>query len=179
MRDKRERDLAAQELQYKQSQLQETSVLGHTKQMGQEQIAHNKDKTMRDIAAAKESNRLAEVNLQRADSARPKPVAPKPAGAGPKNLGERRAGAAAEKPKEKPAPPPPKPFDAKPLIESHKGLMKHVSHMAQQHAELSRHVKQLLAAQAAKPAEAPKPKKRSGKVKLPSGGEMNFEMNDE
>jgi hypothetical protein len=38
-----------------------------------EEIAKMRDKTLRDIGAAKEGNRLAEVNMQRADKARPKP----------------------------------------------------------------------------------------------------------
>lgn len=81
-RDKRERDLAAAELEWKKNQTSETIGLGHTKAMGQEEIATAKNKTDRDIAAAKEANRLAEVNLKRHDSARtaampkPKPAAP-------------------------------------------------------------------------------------------------------
>lgn len=87
MRDKRERDLAANELQFKQSQMGETIGLGHTKAMGQEEIATAKNKTARDIAAAKEANRLAEVNLKRHDSARtaamPKPKPAPPSSKGP------------------------------------------------------------------------------------------------
>lgn len=86
-RDKRERDLAANELDFKKSQLSSNEVLGHTKAMTQEEIATAKNKTTRDIGAAKEANRLAEVNMTRAHSARDAAVKaakppPKPPGAG-------------------------------------------------------------------------------------------------
>ena len=80
-RDQREREIAGGELDFKKQQHADQMVALHTKQAGQEEIAQAKNKTTRDVAAAKESNRLAEVNMKRADSARPKPVAPKPSGA--------------------------------------------------------------------------------------------------
>jgi ethanolamine ammonia-lyase small subunit len=43
------------------------NLLGHAKTATQEEIAKMKDKTLRDIGAAKEGNRLAEVNMKRAD----------------------------------------------------------------------------------------------------------------
>ena len=83
MRDKRERDLAGQELSYKQLQLQHQTELGHVKTMTQEDIATKKDKTLRDIGAAKEANRLAEVNMKRAHEARKPPPKPPQPGKGP------------------------------------------------------------------------------------------------
>jgi len=56
-----------------------TESLGHNKTWSQEEIAKMKDKTQRDIGAAKEGNRLAEVNLKRADGARPQPRPVSPA----------------------------------------------------------------------------------------------------
>jgi hypothetical protein len=72
-RDKRETAAAQMDHEWRMSQSQNQLELGHTKTMTQEQIAARKDQTLRDIGAAKEGNRLAEVNLKRADSARPKP----------------------------------------------------------------------------------------------------------
>jgi type IV secretory pathway VirB10-like protein len=83
MRDKRERDLAAAANNLKTSAQQSQEFQGHIKTMTQDDIAKAKDKTLRDVAAAKESNRLAEVNLKRADGARPKPAPAKPPGKGP------------------------------------------------------------------------------------------------
>ncbi len=84
LRDKRERDLAGQEHEWRMAQLNETTVLGHTKTMTQEEIANKRDKTMRDIGAAKEANRLAEVNMKRAHEAKPKPAPVKKPGGPPK-----------------------------------------------------------------------------------------------
>lgn len=83
MRDKRERDLAAAANSLKTNAQQSQEFQGHIKTMTQDDIAKAKDKTLRDVAAAKESNRLAEVNLKRADGARPKPAPAKPPGKGP------------------------------------------------------------------------------------------------
>jgi hypothetical protein len=81
MRDQRERDIAGQEHAFRMQQLNSQEVLGHTKSATQEAIADKKDKTNRDIGAAKESNRLAEVNMARAHSVRPQP--PKAPSKGP------------------------------------------------------------------------------------------------
>lgn len=63
---------------WRMAMLNQTGAMGHIKQIATEEIAKGKDKTARDIAAAKESNRLAEVNLDRADKARPEPPKPAP-----------------------------------------------------------------------------------------------------
>ena len=68
-RNKRETDAANQTHEWRMQQLQQGLELGHAKGASQEEIAGNKNKTMRDIAAAKEGNRLAEVNIKRADGA--------------------------------------------------------------------------------------------------------------
>lgn len=80
-RDKRETQKDANDHEFRMKQLGVTELLGHTKTMTQESMANQKDKTLRDIGAAKESNRLAEVNLKRADGSRPQP--PKPQGSRP------------------------------------------------------------------------------------------------
>lgn len=63
-----------------------TEQLGHAKAASQEEIATNKNKTVRDVAAAKEGNRLSELNLKRADGAHERAAKaaepPKPPGKG-------------------------------------------------------------------------------------------------
>jgi hypothetical protein len=85
-RNTRETNKAQQDHEWRMSQLQNVTELGHLKQSGTEEIQNRKDKTARDIAAAKEANRLAEVNLKRHDNARtaamPKPK-PSPPSKGP------------------------------------------------------------------------------------------------
>ena len=180
MRDKRERDLAQQERDFKTSQLQNTTELGHMKTMTQEAIADKKDKTLRDTAAAKEANRLAEINMTRAHEARA--GAPKPAGEGKPPGG---AAKAPEKPKE-PERPQASPIDTKPLVDTIMEGHRHLSEaLATSHKNLSQHIAKLADAvhaqheAASKPAEPPKPRKRKGTATLPSGGKMSFEMNDE
>lgn len=68
-RDKRETNQTSLDHQWRMKQLDTTEALGHLKNMTQETIADNKNKTARDLGAAKEGNRLAEVNLKRADGA--------------------------------------------------------------------------------------------------------------
>lgn len=68
-RNKRETDAANQTHEWRMEQLRQGLELGHSKGASQEEIAMAKNKTARDIAAAKEGNRLAEVNIKRADSA--------------------------------------------------------------------------------------------------------------
>ncbi len=83
-RNKRETDAETNQHSWRMAQLQNQTELGHTKQIGQEEIADKKNKTARDVAAAKEANRLAEVNMKRAHEARPKPKpAAPPGGKGP------------------------------------------------------------------------------------------------
>ena len=76
-RDKRETTQMTLDHEWRMQQMQNIHELGHTKAMTQEAIADKKDKTQRDIGAAKEMNRLAEVNMQRAHEARKPPPAPK------------------------------------------------------------------------------------------------------
>ncbi|HTS55222.1 MAG TPA: hypothetical protein VMH26_18285 [Burkholderiales bacterium] len=68
-RDARERARDGMDHEWRMKQLGNTLELGHSKAMSQEEIAKMKDKTIRDIGAAKEGNRLAEVNIKRADAA--------------------------------------------------------------------------------------------------------------
>jgi hypothetical protein len=68
-RDKRETTHAAMEHEWRMKQTDNQNLLGHMKTSTQEDIARMKDKTIRDIGAAKEGNRLAEVNMKRADTA--------------------------------------------------------------------------------------------------------------
>lgn len=84
-RDKRETDKNNADHEWRMQGLNQTGELTHTKQMGQEALQQQKDKTTRDIAATKEANRLAEINLKRADGARTAAMPkPKPApGKGP------------------------------------------------------------------------------------------------
>lgn len=87
IRDKRERELAQNELDFKGKQLESSEFTSHMKTATQEDIADKKDKTMRDIGAAKEANRLAEVNMKRAHEARKGAIdaakpPPKPPGKG-------------------------------------------------------------------------------------------------
>lgn len=77
-RDKRETMVATNDHEWRMAQLQQTGELGHSKAASQEAIANARDKTTRDGLAAKESNRLAEVNMKRADTAR-QAATPKPA----------------------------------------------------------------------------------------------------
>ena len=83
MRDKRETNATQLEHQYRMQQLQSSEFQGHMKTMTQEDIATKKDKTLRDIGAAKEANRLAEVNMKRAHEARKPPPKPPQPGKGP------------------------------------------------------------------------------------------------
>jgi hypothetical protein len=68
-RDKRETDKNAMDHEWRMKQLDSNELLGHAKTQTQEAISAARDKTQRDIAAAKEGNRLAEVNMDRADKA--------------------------------------------------------------------------------------------------------------
>ena len=68
-RDKRETTQAQLDHQWRMQQVRTSEELGHLKNMTQETIADAKNKTQRDLGAAKEGNRLAEVNLKRADGA--------------------------------------------------------------------------------------------------------------
>ena len=68
-RHQRETSKDGMEHQWRMKQLDNQDLLGHMKTSTQEQIAVMRDKTMRDIGAAKEGNRLAEVNMDRADAA--------------------------------------------------------------------------------------------------------------
>jgi hypothetical protein len=77
-RNQREVQAMTLDHEFRMKQIDSQEFLGHTKTATQESIADKKDKTMRDIGAAKEGNRLAEVNMHRADSARPKPQPPRP-----------------------------------------------------------------------------------------------------
>jgi type IV secretory pathway VirB10-like protein len=83
VRDAREREIANNELAFKKGQAGSQEAQGHLKTMTQEAIANKKDKTMRDIGAAKEANRLAEVNMKRAHEARKPPPKPPQLGKGP------------------------------------------------------------------------------------------------
>lgn len=75
-RNTRETMAADNEHSWRMAMLDRTTELGHIKQIASEEGSKAKDKTQRDIAAATEANRLAEVNLKRADGARPKPSPP-------------------------------------------------------------------------------------------------------
>jgi hypothetical protein len=66
-RDKRETTAEANQHTWRMQQTDNQNLLGHAKTATQEEIAKMKDKTLRDIGAAKEGNRLAEVNMKRAD----------------------------------------------------------------------------------------------------------------
>ena len=68
-RDAREKARDAMDHEWRMKTVDVTERLGHLKNMSQEDISQRKDKTQRDIAAAKEGNRLAEVNIKRADAA--------------------------------------------------------------------------------------------------------------
>ena len=68
-RDAREKAANDQTHEWRMKQLSTNELLGHTKTMTQEEIAVQKNKTARDIAAAKEGNRLSEINMKRADGA--------------------------------------------------------------------------------------------------------------
>ena len=85
-RNQRETQANTDTHQWRMQQLQATDHLGHAKLADQVGIQSGKNQTMRDIAAAKEGNRLAEVNLKRADSAHDRAAAaakpPKPPGKG-------------------------------------------------------------------------------------------------
>jgi hypothetical protein len=85
-RNTRETNKAAQDHAWRMAQLTSVTELGHLKQSGTEEIQTAKNKTQRDIAAAKEANRLAEVNLKRSDGARTAAM-PKPKPAGPVSKG--------------------------------------------------------------------------------------------
>lgn len=85
----RELDIKEKENQARDKRETDSNSNTHNYQMGmleheREKLEHNtgiqagKNRTVRDVAAGKEFNRMAEVNLKRADGARPKPVAPKP-----------------------------------------------------------------------------------------------------
>ena len=91
-RDARETAANQQNHEWRMAQLNTTETMGHLKNMTQEEIASNKNKTLRDIGAAKEGNRLAEVNLKRAD------------GAHQRSADARKQAVDAAKPKPKPAP---------------------------------------------------------------------------
>ena len=68
-RDARETQANQMNHEWRMKQLGTTEEMGHLKNMTQETIASNKNTTLRDIGAAKEGNRLAEVNMKRADGA--------------------------------------------------------------------------------------------------------------
>ncbi len=86
-RDKRETQANQDTHEWRMQQLASTHDFQHTKLADAVGIAAGKNKTARDVAAAKEGNRLAEVNLKRADGAHerafkaanpPKPPKPPP-----------------------------------------------------------------------------------------------------
>ena len=91
-RNTRETNQAQMDHEWRMGQLSNQTELGHLKQSGQEEIASNKVKALRDIAAAKEGNRLAEVNMKRADTHYGRAT------------DARKAAVEAAKPKPKPAP---------------------------------------------------------------------------
>jgi hypothetical protein len=68
-RNQRETQRDGMDHEWRMKQASNTEMLGHLGNMTKEEIASGKNKTMRDIGAAKEGNRLAEVNMKRADSA--------------------------------------------------------------------------------------------------------------
>jgi len=68
-RDQREKAEAGMNHEWRMKQLDNNMELGHSKGASQEEIAKMKNQTARDLGAAKEGNRLAEVNLKRADGA--------------------------------------------------------------------------------------------------------------
>jgi hypothetical protein len=89
-RDKRETNATLLDHQWRMEQLKTTDHYQHSKLADNVGIQAGRNKTMRDIAAAKEGNRLAEVNLKRADAAHDraaearKPPKPAPKGFPPK-----------------------------------------------------------------------------------------------
>lgn len=83
-RDKREREIAGNDIAFRKEQLSSTHDIAHSKLADNVGIQAAKNTTQRDVAAAKEGNRLAEVNMKRADAARPKP---QPAGKPPGGKG--------------------------------------------------------------------------------------------
>jgi len=83
-RDQREREIAQNDIEFRKQQLMSTHDIQHSKLADNVGIQAAKNSTARDIAAAKEGNRLAEVNMKRADGARPKP---QPAGKPPGGKG--------------------------------------------------------------------------------------------
>lgn len=68
-RDKRETSQAAMDHDWRMKTIEANDTMAHVKTMSQEHIQTLKDKTTRDSAAAKEGNRLAEINMKRADAA--------------------------------------------------------------------------------------------------------------
>lgn len=68
-RDKRETNAAAMDHEWRMKQMDATDHLGHAKLADNVGIQAGKNQTARDIAAAKEANRLAEINMKRADGA--------------------------------------------------------------------------------------------------------------
>jgi hypothetical protein len=183
-RNQRETVAAQQNHDWRMKQLDATDHLGHAKLADNVGIQAGKNKTQRDIAAAKEANRLAEINMKRADGAHERAAnamkPPKQApgeGKGPPG-GTSGKSKPAEKPAEKPASPP---VDhTKPLVDAiaqgHKQLGDHMANLTQ---ALHKHMESSKQAPAA-PAAAPSaPKKRRGSATLPSGGKMEFEMDGE
>ena len=82
-RNARETTRDANDHAWRMAQLNSSTETTHLKTMTQEAIADKKDKTIRDIGAAKEMNRLAEVNMKRHHEAKkPPPKAPTPPGKG-------------------------------------------------------------------------------------------------
>jgi hypothetical protein len=69
MRDAREKSKMQMDHEWRMKQVDTTELLGHMKNQTQEGVASMKDKTIRDVAAAKEGNRLSEINADRADAA--------------------------------------------------------------------------------------------------------------
>lgn len=179
-RNTRETNIGAADHDYRMAQLDQQTKFEHLKQIGTEEIADKKNKTMRDIAAAKESNRLAEVNMQRASDARMHAAK----GAQQKSAHDAAKAKSKAEPAKPSAPQAPA-MDLKPLVEA-------THHIAKQHGELAQHVSELTktlkehhekaAAQAAAPPAAPAApapaKKKRGTLKLPSGGTASFEMED-
>ena len=181
MRDKRETTATQLDHQHRMAQLQQQGEFEHVKLQTQEAIADKKDKTLRDIGAAKEANRLAEVNMERAHKAREfRLKASQPAGA----PGE---GGTPGKPKPEaklePKPEPKeKPEDhVKPIVEgiskSHKEL---ADHIAKGHQALVDHLSKMTEAMKERHEPQPQGKRtKRGTATLPSGGKMNFEINEE
>lgn len=70
LRDQRERQAEQNQHQWRMQQLQQNGALADEKLQHSTGIQAARNKTVRDIAAAKEANRMSEINLRRADGAK-------------------------------------------------------------------------------------------------------------